>query len=278
MQGGDPVGPLGEPQPHHRHVEEAGLAAGVGLHAQLKDAFDTHAGEFAVVAEVPGDQFAVEAVDPGGHRGVGGEDGAGLDGLHRGVEVESGAGEFPDAFEPEEACVPLVGVEHLGFRVSGEAAVGAHGAHPADAEEHLLEQPVLAAAAVQPVGHLAFARRVLLHVGVEHQQRYPADPGQPDVGVQRTAAGQGQHHPARGAVGLAHQGDRELVRVEHRVVLLLPAVARQALAEVAVPVEQADPDEGYAEVAGGLEVVATRMPSPPEYWGRAAVTPNSGEK
>lgn len=44
--------------------------------------------------------------------------------------------------------------------------------------------------------------------------------------------------------------------VEHGVVLLLPAVAGQALAEVAVAVEQADPDERHAEVAGGLEVVS----------------------
>ena len=38
--------------------------------------------------------------------------------------------------------------------------------------------------------------------------------------------------------------------------LLLPAVAGQGLAEVAVPVQQPHADEGYAEVAGRLEVVA----------------------
>lgn len=37
--------------------------------------------------------------------------------------------------------------------------------------------------------------------------------------------------------------------------LLLPAVPGQALAEVAVPVEQADSDERHAQVAGGLQVV-----------------------
>ena len=41
-----------------------------------------------------------------------------------------------------------------------------------------------------------------------------------------------------------------------RVGLLLPAVARQRLPEVAGAVEQADADERHAEVAGGLEVVA----------------------
>ena len=38
--------------------------------------------------------------------------------------------------------------------------------------------------------------------------------------------------------------------------LLLPAVAGEGLAEVAVPVEQPDADQRYAEVAGGLEMVA----------------------
>ena len=42
----------------------------------------------------------------------------------------------------------------------------------------------------------------------------------------------------------------------HRVALLLPAVARQRLPEVAGAVEQADADDRHAEVAGRLEVVA----------------------
>lgn len=201
---------------------------------------------------------------------------AGPYGLHRGVEVQPGAGEFTDAFEPEEAGVPLVGVEHLGRRMPGETAVRPYRAYAADAEEHLLEQPVLAAAAVQPVGHLTFARCVLLHGGVEHQQRYASHLGLPDVGVQRTATGQGEHHPARGAVGFAHQGERQLVRIEHGVVLLLPAVAGQALAEVAVPVEQADRDEGDAEVAGGLQVVSGEDPESAGVLGQSGGHPELG--
>lgn len=74
--------------------------------------------------------------------------------------------------------------------------------------------------------------------------------------MQRTSAGQGEHHPGGGAVGLADQVEREFVGVEDGIVLLLPALAREGLAEVAVPVEQTDADERDAEVAGGLEVVA----------------------
>ena len=44
--------------------------------------------------------------------------------------------------------------------------------------------------------------------------------------------------------------------VEVGVALLLPAVGVERLAEVAVPVEEADADERHAEVAGRLEVVA----------------------
>lgn len=44
--------------------------------------------------------------------------------------------------------------------------------------------------------------------------------------------------------------------VEVDVVLLLPAVMVQPLVEIALLVEEADPDEGDAEVGGALEVVA----------------------
>lgn len=115
---------------------------------------------------------------------------------------------------------------------------------------------MLAAAPVQPVGDVALARAVLLHVRVEHQERDPADPGDPDHRVRRAAAGQVQGDPGGLAVGLAQQRQRQFVGVEHGIVLLLPAVAREGLAEVAVPVEEADPDQRYAEVARGFEVVA----------------------
>ena len=50
--------------------------------------------------------------------------------------------------------------------------------------------------------------------------------------------------------------ERHGVRVEVGVALLLPAVGRQRLAEVAVAVEEADAHERHAEVAARLEVVA----------------------
>src|SRR3712207_6990735 len=56
----------------------------------------------------------------------------------------------------------------------------------------------------------------------------------------RSRAPLGQRHvdDDGGAVGLAQQLQRQAVRVQRRVVLQLPAVGRQALLEVAGPVEQ----------------------------------------
>ncbi|GAA3044197.1 hypothetical protein GCM10020000_24720 [Streptomyces olivoverticillatus] len=82
--------------------------------------------------------------------------------------------------------------------MAGEAAVGAYGADAADAQQHLLQQAVFAAAAVEPVGDVAFAGAVVLHVGVEEQQRHPSDLGLPDVCEQRAAAGQREGDPAGG--------------------------------------------------------------------------------
>ncbi len=69
-----------------------------------------------------------------------------------------------------EAGVTLVGVEHLGLRGAGELAVRPQRAHPADTQQHLLAQPVVLAAAVEPVGDHPLGRGVLLDVAVQQQQ------------------------------------------------------------------------------------------------------------
>ena len=61
-------------------------------------------------------------------------------------------------------------------------------------------------------------------------------------------------------IGLAVASDgrlhRQLVDVGVEVLFVLPAVVVEALAEVALVVEQADADERDAQVAGALDVVA----------------------
>ncbi len=255
VQLGHAVGPLGQPQPHDRHVEHTRVAAVEVLGAELEDAVDRDALAERVRREVLLDQLDREPVDPGRDRGVRGEHGAAAGHLERGVEVQALlGGELADPLDAEEAGVALVGVEHLGRRVAGDPAVGADRADTADAEQQFLEQPVLRRTAVQPVGHLTLGGVVLLHVGVEHQQRHPADLGDPDLRVQLAVAGQSQGH-GRGSVTIPEQADRQPVRVHQGVTLLLPALTVQRLREVAVPVQQADTDQRYGEVAGRLQVV-----------------------
>ena len=150
----------------------------------------------------------------------------------------------------------LVRVEHLGGRCAGDAAVGAQRAHAADAEQHLLLQAMLAAAAVQPVGDLALGGVVLLDVGVQQEQRDAAHLRDPDAGGDEAAAGQADGDLRGGPVGLAEERDGAAVGIGDRVPLLLPAVARERLLEVARAVEQPDRDDRHAEVARGLQVVA----------------------
>ena len=150
----------------------------------------------------------------------------------------------------------LVGVVDVGDGGTGEPRPVPQRAHAAHPEQHLLLQAQLAAAAVEALGDAAAGLVVAVHVGVEQEQRHPADLGAPHVGVQLAAAGQLDGDARRRAVLLAQQRQRQPVGVEHRVVLLLPAVAVQALAEVAGLVEQADAHDRHADVGGRLEVVA----------------------
>ena len=206
-------------------------------------------------AEVPLDQVAAEPVDPGRHGGVRGEHGGGpaqLDGL---LEAEALLGVLADALHAQEAGVPLVGVEDLRLGVPGEGTEGPDRADSPHAQQQFLAQPVIAAAAVQPVGDLAQRRLVLFHVGVEQEQRHPADLGHPDLRRQQLALGQRHADPHGGPVAGAEQGERQPVRVAGRVTLGLPALGRQGLGEVPVPVQQAHPDERHPQVTAGLEMI-----------------------
>ena len=155
-----------------------------------------------------------------------GEHGAGPAQLDRLGEAHPLRGVLSDSLQAEEPGVALVGVEHLGLRMAGQRAVGAHRPHAAHAEQQFLAEPVLAAAAVEPVGDLPQARLVLLHVGVEQQQRHPAHLCQPHLRRQRPALAQRQFHDHRRAVGAAQQGERQPVRVARRVALELPCLRR----------------------------------------------------
>jgi len=78
----------------------------------------------------------------------------------------------------------------------------------------------------------------------------------PDAGRDEPSAGQADGHLGGGTVRLAEQRHGAAVRIGHGVALLLPAVARERLLEVARAVEQADGDDRHAQIACRLQVIA----------------------
>ena len=199
VQHGDAVDPLREPHAHHRHVEHVRVAARVGLRAEREHPVDRQ----PAARRRPAAKY--RSISSRGNRSMPAGTGVCVvktvparDSSSASSKRQPGRQVLPDPLEAEEAGVPLVGVEHLGLRVAGDRAEGAHRAHAADAEQQLLAEPVLGAAAVEPVGHLVQRGLVLLHVGVEHQQRHPAHLGQPDLRGQQLALGEGHGHLAPG--------------------------------------------------------------------------------
>jgi len=85
----------------------------------------------------------------------------------------------------------FVGMEDLRRRVPSEPAERAYRPHATDAKQQLLPESVVAAAAVEPVGDLTQGGVVLLHVGIEQQQRNPAHLREPDLGGEHAARVQG---------------------------------------------------------------------------------------
>jgi hypothetical protein len=227
------------------------------LGAEREDVLERDALDRGVAAEVPGHELLAEPVDAGGHGRVRGEDGRRADRLERGGEGQPLAlDELADALDGEEAGVALVAVVDLRGRPAGDARVEPHGAHAAHAEQELLLEAVLGRAAVQAVGDLALALVVVRDVRVQQEQRHATDLSDPHLGAQHAAAGQGQLDAGGGAVRLAQERQRQVVRVDERVGLVLPALAGQRLLEVAGAVQQPDADDRHAEVGRGLQVVA----------------------
>ena len=60
--------------------------------------------------------------------------------------------------------------------------------------------------------------------------------------------------------GVHHRFDRQVFRIQQRVILRLPVVRIEGLLEIAFAIEEADADEAQAEIAGGLGVVSGQNP------------------
>ncbi len=190
-----------------------------------------------------------ERVVPGRHGRVRGEHRGGPDLLERRVEGRSLLDEIPDALERDEGRVSLVQVPHRRLDADGP-----EGPDAAKAQDQLLLDPRLLVAAVQPRREVPVPRRVLLEARVEQQQPDLADPDLPDERFDRPAA-ERDLDDAPIALGGDHRPDRGVVPVQEFVGLLLPALGRDALVEVALGIHEAHADERHPEVAGLLAEV-----------------------
>ncbi len=180
------------------------------------------------------------------HRGVRGED-ALLPGLGQRIrEFLSGGLLFADEFQREKRGVAFVHVEH--GRLDAQRA---EQADAADAEQDFLHDARRAVAAIDAEGQVAIVLLVLRQVGVEEVSRAAAHVDAPGFEINLV-------HPDvhladdRLAVRGEHRFDREILRVQQRVVIHLPVVLVDHLLEIAFAVEEADADEAKPEIAGGL--------------------------
>ena len=245
VQGRHTVAALGQAHAHDRHVEAVGRLC-AGPVAQRHERVHRDAALGGPAGEVLLHELAGELVDARGHGGVGGEDGAGTDGLERLAEREAvGLQVVADPLQSQEPGVALVGVEDRDVDAErGERP------HAADAEQDLLAQPVLDVAAVEAVRDELQVLGVLGKVGVQQVERRAPHHGPPHLGDERTAT-----HVDRHPHVLA-QLEGHGVGVQVGEAFLLPPVGRERLPEVAVAVEEADGHERDAQVGRRLQVVA----------------------
>ena len=148
------------------------------------------------------------------------------------------------------ARVALVEVQEVGLDAQrGERA------DAAGAEQHVLGEPRVGVADVEPRRDPAREVRVLRPLRVEQVERDAADVDAPDLRDDLHVADR-HGDRERLAVGAADERGREVLRVRVDPVLVLPAARVDALAEVALAVHQADGDQRHREVGGLLEDVA----------------------
>jgi hypothetical protein len=127
--------------------------------------------------EIPPYELGIEHLVPGRHRRVRGEHGRGAQPLERLVRRQPLLlDELAHALELEEGGMALVHVEN--GRLEAEPA---QNADAADSEHELLPQPVLAVAAVEPVGHVSCPVGVPLHLRVEEVEGDAPDARAPDA-------------------------------------------------------------------------------------------------
>ena len=197
------------------------------------------------------------------HRGVGGEDGARPAHLQGLVEGQAALHVLPDVLHPQEAGVALVGVEDLRLGVPGggdsrpgrpvprRCRAAAPGAAGGQCRRRRAGRSPPAASARSPPRRSPAAAAAPARPGQSRPAPTSSAPSARATGI-RTGAP---------AVSRSRVSGRPL-GVAGRVALGLPALGRQLMGEIAVPVQQADADERDAQVAGRLQVIAGQDAQP----------------
>ena len=195
--------------------------------------------------EVPG-----ESVVASGNRSVGSKDSVPGDLLAGILERAPSRDKLAHPLEDGESCVTLVHV--VGGRVDTDAA---QRPDAADAQDELLDDAGAQVAAVEPGGERAIFGGVLGNVRVEEEHRDSSDLCLPDL-QEHFAAWQLDANQHLAALAIEGGHDRPALRFQVFVRFLLATLGVEALAEVALSVEDANPDKRDAKIRGALEVVA----------------------
>src|SRR5436305_8659603 len=130
-------------------------------------------------------------------------------------------------------------------------------AHTSNAEQHLLHDARLAVAAIKMSRDEAISLFVLFYIRVEQVERNAPYVNAPSLRAHHAFAHQDFDDDGRARL-VFDLMNRQHRRISLAVKLFLPAVAFQALAEIAVAIEQADGDERKAKIACGFQVIARK--------------------
>ena len=207
-----------------------------------------------IPAEVLRDKSRRETVKAGSDGGVGGEQVSRPRGGQRDLERLRGLlHETTRAFQHREGGVPFIQVTD--FRTESERGQQPPSPNP---EDHLLLESQLRPTPIQFAGDPAMSGKVRRVIAVQQVELDPADldlPGaQPDRVTRQSDL---QSQPL--AVRLAQRRDRQLAGVIIGEEGLLRPVLVDYLPKIALLVEQSHADHRHAEVAGGLELIASHI-------------------
>ena len=250
VEAGDRVGVAAEPEGEDRHAKRLVRILRIDA-SQADQRLVRQAQLVGQRSHVLFHHVRIEPVMSGGDRRVRRED------PHRGrlakrfVEAEAVfLHPLADEFQRSKGGMSFVHVDHA--RLDGQRL---QGAGAADAEDDFLTDPRPLVAAVQPGRQMAVFVLVLGNVGVEQKEGNAAHVDPPDAREDLPAARRDRNDDGL-SVRTKGRLNRQLGRLDLGVRFLLPALLVDALRKIALDVQQADADEGDAQVGRAFQVVA----------------------